>query len=151
MTIKTPLADAFVAALRAAFPGQPVQVRIFYNGAGDDGWFDDFAVHFTDQEHDYENMSGWYVGHINSGNFKPYNDEPLPEVKRTRARIIGEVMDKHDINAIYRELGDILVSRHPGWEINDGGSGAFVFKSDGTRRHEHSTNVMETIDEEQTF
>jgi len=151
MTIKTPLADAFVAAIRAAFPDQPTHVRIVYNGAGDDGWFDDFHVHFTPREHDYENMSGWYAKHINSGEFRPYNDEPLPEIKRTRARIIGELMDKHNIDDIYRELGAILCKRHPGWEINDGGSGAFVFLADGTRRHEHTTNVMETIEEESEF
>jgi hypothetical protein len=153
MTIKTPLADAFVAAIRAAFPGQPLHVRIVYNGAGDDGWFDDFHVHFTPRDHDYENISGWYARHITSGEYKPYGDEDIQriQVKKAQARIISDVLDKHDINEIYRELGEILCRRHPGWEINDGGSGAFVFYPDGTRRHEHTTNVMETIDEEQPF
>jgi hypothetical protein len=147
--LPTPLADAFVADIFATFTERPLKVRFVYNGGGDDGWFDDFGIEFPDSI----DISGWYTGHILSTDYKPYNDEHVVSAttKRARAKIIGDIVKKHDINAIYNELGGILCGRHPGWEINDGGSGAFIHSSDGTRRHEHTTNVMDTIEEENPY
>lgn len=147
--LNTPLADAFAADIFAAFTERPLQVRFVYNGGGDDGWFDDFGIQFPDSL----DISGWYTDHVLSPDYKPYNDEHVVSAttKRARARIIGDIVKKHDINAIYHELGEILYQRHPGWEINDGGSGAFVYGDNGTRNHEHTTNIMDTIEEEEPF
>ena len=143
--IETPLADAFVADIRAAFPTQPVEVRFIYNGSGDDGWFDDYQINFPLNKDD-GSLSGWSVKHILSN-----EDSAAYFNTKAHARIVKDVEDKHDIPDIYRELGEILYQRFPGWEINDGGSGAFIYIPDGKRIHEHCENIMTTNDFEDPF
>jgi hypothetical protein len=144
--LPTPLADAFVADIFATFPDRPLEVRFEYNGSGDDGWFDDWTVVFPKDQ-----TSGWYVDSVFSGTITTYGGNPIPTEVRNRCDKLREVAKRHDMHKVYHELGGILCGRHPGWEINDGGSGAFIHSSDGTRRHEHTTNVMDTIEEENPF
>jgi hypothetical protein len=144
--LPTPLADAFVADIFATFPDRPLSVRFEYNGSGDDGWFDDWTVTFPD-----DRITGWYTDSVVSGTITTYGGNPIPTEVRNRCDKLREVAKRHDMHKVYNELGGILCGRHPGWEINDGGSGAFVHASDGTRRHEHTTNVMDTIEEENPY
>ncbi len=155
-THATPLADAFAAAIRAAFPAERLEIRFAYNGSGDDGWFDDYIVKFLSklpagQDCALIEIGGWYSDYVLSGKCQASGGGTLPMPTIEKCRIIKEIEQRHSLDSIYRELGDILEKRHPGWEINDGGCGAFMFRPDGTRVHGHSTHVMETIDEEDTF
>jgi hypothetical protein len=142
----TPLTDAFVADVRTTFADPKLEVRFVYNGAGDDGWFDDWTINFPD-----DNLSSWHAEHVESKGGISWNGDPMPPSTVERAAKMIALRNRHDISAIYRELGVILCKRYPGWEIDDGGSGAFVFKADGTRKHEHTTNVTTYEDEEQPF
>ena len=145
----TPLTDAFVADMRAAFPTQPIEVRCIYTGSGDDGWFDDYQVNFP-LDKDTGSLSGWSTEHMlkDGSSITFFN---LTEELKGNAKIVKDIENKHDIKDIYRELGEILYQRFPGWEINDGGSGAFIYIPDGKRIHSHSENIMVTNDTEDTF
>jgi hypothetical protein len=147
--IETPLADAFVADMRAAFPDQPIKIKFISPARGDDGWFDDYEVSFP-QDTDTGYMSGWTAEHMlkEDPNITYFN---LTEKTKSKAKIVRDVEAKHDIKDIYNELGEILYQRYPGWEINDGGSGSFIYTPDGRRIHEHSENIMSTNDMEDTF
>jgi len=150
-TKQTPLADKFVNHIRAAFPNQRLDIRFIYNGSGDDGWFDDYSVDFLVKLPNGNDctdigINGWYSDSVLKGSIK---DLPLATVER--CQVINEIASRHNLDDIYRELGNILEDRFPGWEINDGASGCFIYRSDGTRMHEHSTNIMETLDEEEPF
>lgn len=142
----TPLTDALVADARTTFADPKLEVRFVYNGAGDDGWFDDWTINFPDN-----NLSSWHADTVEQRNGMNWDGNPMPQLMVDRATKMIALRNRHDINAIYHELGAILCKRYPGWEIDDGGSGAFVFKADGTRKHEHTTNIMTTEDEEQPF
>lgn len=147
----TPLTDKFVDHVRAAFPNQRIDVRFSYNGSGDDGWFDDYSVDFIVKLPNGNDctdigISGWYSDSVLNRSIKD-----LPLVTIERCQVVGEIAKRHNINDIYSELGKILERKFPGWEINDGASGCFIYRSDGTRMHEHSTNIMETLDEEEPF
>jgi hypothetical protein len=122
----TPLADALTADLRAAFPAEKVVVRFCYSGSEDSGWFNDIDVYFTTTE-----AKRWP------------NATELEKVNATIA--------KHDTGKIYEELYLILEARAPGWEINDGSSGGFVFNPDGTRVHQHDENIVEVNSSEWEF
>ena len=123
---KTPLADALTADLRAAFPTEKVMVRVCYSGSGDSGWFDDIDVYFTTTE-----VRRW---------------PPATELEKVNA-----IIAKHDKSKIYDELYPLLRARAPGWEINDGSSGGFVFNPDGTRVHQHDENIVEVNSSEWEF
>jgi hypothetical protein len=142
----TPLADAFVADVRTTFSDPTLEVRFIYNGAGDDGWFDDWTINFPD-----DSLSSWHADHVNKSEGLNWNGVPMSPALVDRSAKVIALRNRHDINEIYRELGAILCKRYPGWEIDDGGSGAFVFCADGTRKHEHTTNVTTYEDEEQPF
>ena len=122
----TPLADALVADMRTAFPTEKVVVRVCYSGSGDDGWFNDIDVYF---------LTG--------------KDRRWPSA--TEMDKVNSILDKHDKGKIYDELYPILEARAPGWEINDGSSGGFVFNPDGTRVHQHDENIVEVNSSEWEF
>jgi hypothetical protein len=122
----TPLADALTADLRAAFPAEKVVVRFCYSGAADSGWFDDIDVYFTTTE-----AKRW--------------------PNATELDKVNAIIAKHDKGKIYEELYPILETRAPGWEINDGSSGGFVFNPDGTRVHQHDENIVEVNSSEWEF
>jgi hypothetical protein len=118
------LSDALPPALRLAFLHQPIHVRIVYNGAGDDGLVRRFSPCTSpSRTTTTRTCPAGSPSTSTTETTSRTTGTPLPDIKQSRARIIVDVAAKHDINAIYRELGDILCSRHPGWEINDGGSG----------------------------
>ena len=145
--IATPLADAFVADIHAAFPGQVKEIRFIYNGAGDDGWFDDYQIDLLDND----NMTGWWVDSVQKGMIMKWDNTPIKQEMIDKANRMHELQAKHSIPDIYRELGEILCDRYPGWEINDGGSGAFIYCQNGRRIHEHTENIMTTNDMEDPF
>jgi len=142
----TPLTDALVTDVRTTFADPKLEVRFIYNGAGDDGWFDDWTINFPDNS-----ISSWHADTMEQRKGMNWDGTPMPQLMVDRATKMIALRNRHDINAIYHELGAILCKRYPGWEIDDGGSGAFVFKADGTRKHEHTTNVTTYEDEEQPF
>jgi hypothetical protein len=142
----TPLTDAFVSDARTTFANDTIEVRFVYNGAGDDGWFDDWDIVFPEDK-----LSSWHADQVSKGDGLNWNGTPMSQALVDRSAKMIALRDRHDINEIYRELGAILCKRYPGWEIDDGGSGAFVFCSNGTRKHEHTTNVTTYEDEEQPF
>ncbi len=146
--IETPLADAFVADIHAAFPNQVKEIRFIYNGAGDDGWFDDYQIELLDND----NMTGWWVDSVQKGMIQKWWDGTnLKQELIDKANRLHEIQSKHSIPNIYNELGEILCNRYPGWEINDGGSGAFIYRQNGRRIHEHSENIMTTNEMEDPF
>ena len=147
--IATPLADAFVADIHAAFPGQVKEIRFIYNGAGDDGWFDDYQIDLLGD--DNQNMTGWWVDSIQKGMIQQWDGTPVKQALIDKAKRMQEIQAKHSIPDIYDELGEILCNRYPGWEINDGGSGAFIYRQNGRRIHEHSENIITTNDMEDPF
>ena len=123
---KTPLTDALVAELRAAFPAEKVVVRFCYSGSGDSGWFDDIDVYFTTTE-----ARRW--------------------PNATELDKVNDIIAKNDKGKIYDELYPILEARAPGWEINEGSQGGFVFNPDGTRVHQHDENIVEVNSSEWEF
>lgn len=123
---KTPLTDALVAELRAAFPDEKVVVRVYYSGDNDSGWFNDIDVYFTTTE-----AIRWPSG--------------------TDLDKVNAIIDKNNKGKIYDELYQILEARAPGWEINDGSQGGFVFNPDGTRVHQHDENHVEVNRSEWEF
>lgn len=123
---KTPLTDALVAELRAAFPAEKVVVRVCYSGSGDDGWFNGIDV--------------WFLAG---------KDRHWPIA--TELDKVKSIIDKHDKGKIYEELYPILEARAPGWEINEGSQGGFVFNPDGTRVHQHDENIVDINSSEWKF
>lgn len=122
----TPLADALVADMRTAFPTEKVVVRVYYSGSGDDGWFNDIDV--------------WFL----TDNYRRWPNA-------TELDKVNSILAKHDKGKIYDEMYPILEARAPGWEINDGSSGGFVFNPDGTRVHQHDENIVEVNSSEWEF
>ena len=100
---------------------------------------------------DNQNMTGWWVDSIQKGMIQQWDGTPVKQALIIKANQLHELQAKHSIPDIYRELGEILCNRYPGWEINDGGSGAFIFGLHGRRMHEHSENIMTTNESEGSF
>ena len=75
--IATPLADAFVADIHSAFPGQVKEIRFIYNGSGDDGWFDDYQIDLLGD--DNQNMTGWWVDSIQKGMIQQWDGTPVKQ------------------------------------------------------------------------
>lgn len=114
-THKTPLANALVRAINEALPGAEIDFR--YSGSGDSGWFDGFDVFFP-----------------GDGNRTPTDSE---------WKKIDEIKAASDMDKIEQELYEILESRAPGWEINEGSQGTFRFSVDGRRSQHHEENIVE--------
>jgi hypothetical protein len=119
----TPLADALFRDVCALFPDK-IRMKVYYSGSGDSGWFD--CAPF----------------------FESVTDTPLSEEQQATG---SAVVAKHNISKIYEELYKILESRAPGWEINEGSQGCFVFGPDGERKHLHDENITEINSNEWEF
>jgi hypothetical protein len=123
-----PVTEAMVKELQSAFPTRKIEVCIQYSGSGDDGWFSDISIRFVEGD-------------------KVSADWPSPEEsERVRA-----IIEKHGSGKVYEEMYPILEARAPGWEINEGSSGQFVFKPDGSRIHQHDENIHEINSSEWEF
>jgi len=120
----TPLADALFRDVCALFPDK-IRMKVYYSGSGDSGWFDGEAPFFESE-----------------------TDTPLNDEQQAK---VSAVVTKHDINKIHKELYKILESRAPGWEINEGSQGCFVFGPDGERKHLHDENITEINSNEWEF
>jgi len=142
---KTPLTDAFVADIRSAFPDAKVKVYYTYSGSGDEGWFDGYEVKIDDV-----GISHHHVDALRNGKESWYLHSMGAEEKKV-CTIIVDIESRHNQEKIETELYDILEQREAGWEINEGSDGAFVFYPDGTRKHEHSENIMSTEERYRDF
>lgn len=120
----TPLADALFRDVCALFPDK-IRMKVYYSGSGDSGWFDGGPPFFESE-----------------------TDTPLSDEQQAK---VSAVVTKHDLGKIHEELYKILESRAPGWEINEGSQGCFVFGHDGQRKHLHDENITEINSNEWEF
>lgn len=125
----TPLADALFRDVCALFPDK-IRMKVYYSGSGDSGWFDGGPPFFE----------------FDRGEF--ITNTPLTLEQQTK---VDAVVAKHDLGKIHDELYQILESRAPGWEINEGSQGCFVFGPDGERKHLHDENITEINSNEWEF
>lgn len=143
----TPLTDAFVADLKSEFPSDKITLSYGYSGSGDEGWFNGYSVRFGNKFIEQYQVQAIAKPDANNewqrSNMQPEDAD--------RARRIAAIESKHDLAKIERELYEILESREPGWEINEGSDGAFVFHPDGSRMHEHSENILTTNERYREF
>ena len=71
----TPLTDALVSDIRTTFADPKLEIRFEYNGAGDDGWFDDWTVTFPD-----DRITGWYADSVITGSINTFGGNPIPDL-----------------------------------------------------------------------